>query len=294
MLCTLAGACLWGIVWIPIKVLEGLGVTGLWTTFWVYSLITVVSLPLLIREYLKSRISWQWGPIGIVLIFGGLTNFFFFLSLANTTVVRALMFFYLSPVWNLLAGRIIFGQALTVKKIAVVCVALLGAFVLLGLYRSSLFFWNAGDTLALCSGLCFSVSVFGMKKSPATPGWALAAVNWLGTALFALATILILGTQPPSASNISQWLPLLFVLAFFLQGIASLLIIFSLTRLAVYRVNILMLFELIAGAVSFAVWNALTIPFHEWLGIGLIITASLADNLSSPLRLFGHGPLERK
>ncbi|MEW6221608.1 MAG: hypothetical protein AB1634_19040, partial [Thermodesulfobacteriota bacterium] len=60
-------------------------------------------------------------------------------------------------------------------------------------------------------------------------------------------------------------------------------ILFALTRLESYRVNILMLFELVAGTVSYALLATTSIQLHEWLGTGLIIAATLLDNLRPPV-----------
>ncbi len=116
--------------------------------------------------------------------------------------------------------------------------------------------------------------------SPQTPAWALTALHWLGTAFMALLGLILLRPAPPVLATWPNWLPLLLLFAFANQATASLCILFALTRLESYRVNVLMLFEIIVGTVSYALWSTNLIHPHEWLGIGLIMTASLLDNLS--------------
>ena len=279
VLAALAGATIWGLVWIPLARLTNLGVTGLWTTLLVFTLLGGAGfIPVIIANQ-RGRCPLPLGPVLLLIIFGGLTNLLFFVALTETTVVRALMLFYLSPVWNLLGGRLIGKNRITSRKLLMVGVALAGALILLGFHQSHGPNWNMGDTCALLSGLAFAVSVVGLQLSPATPSWALTVIHWLGAALTALIGIVLLNPPSPDWSQLQNWLPLLIFFAVGMQGAASLSILFSLSKLESYRVNILMLFEIIVGTLSFALWSGRTVATHEWLGISLIITASLLDNL---------------
>ena len=275
----LTGACLWGIIWYPLNALEARGVAGLWTTFLSFTATGTVFLGPVLVSWRRGNCPLPPLPLALLLVFGGLTNLLFFLALTETSVVRALMFFYLSPVWNLIVARFTQGQPMTLRKLVVVGVGLGGAIVLLGAYDLALFTWNRGDTFALLAGLCFAISIIGLQRSPKTPAWALTALHWLGTAFMAFLGLLILHPAPPSLATWPTWLPLLLLFAFAIQATASLCILFALTRLESYRVNVLMLFEIIVGTLSYALWSADTIQLHEWLGIALIMSASLLDNL---------------
>lgn len=279
VLCAIAGASLWGVVWYPLDALDGLGVQGLWATFLVFLFLSAAALPFLVRFCRQGRCSFGTWPTVLLVVFGGLTNLLFFLALTETSVVRALMFFYLSPIWNLLLARLVKGQRLSWQKFLVIFVSLAGAAILLGLYQIRTFYWNLGDTFALLSGLSFALSVVGLQLSPHTPSWALTVVLWFGTALTSLIGILIWAPTSPPWGAWPQWLPLLMFFAFGIQAAASLFILFSLTRLESYRVNVLMLFEIIVGTASYALWSLHGIKLHEWLGIGFILLASLLDNL---------------
>ncbi|MEW6220316.1 MAG: DMT family transporter, partial [Thermodesulfobacteriota bacterium] len=200
----LAGACLWGIVWLPLAALERRGLAGLWTTFAVFGLVGLAILPGLVRGLARGTMEMPWRPALVLLVFGGLTNFLFFLALTKTSVVRALLFFYLSPVWNLLAARIWGGIPLTGRKVGVVALSLTGASVLLGLHHLALVRWSWGDTMALGSGLAFAASVVGLKGLPHAPAWSLAGLNWLGSALLAAAGLAL--SQPPLPGPVGNWL----------------------------------------------------------------------------------------
>ncbi|MDH3393242.1 MAG: DMT family transporter, partial [Desulfobulbaceae bacterium] len=279
VLAALVGATIWGLVWMPLARLTDLGVTGLWTTFLVFGLIGSSGvIPVLVSNR-RGRCPLRLKPALLLIIFGGLTNLLFFVALTETTVVRALMLFYLSPIWNLLGGRLIGKGRITSRKLLMIGISLAGAFILLGFHRNAGPSWNLGDSCALLSGIAFAISVVGLQLSPNTPSWALTVIHWLGAAITALIGILLFNPQPPDWGNLHLWLPLLLFFAVGMQGAASLAILFSLTKLESYRVNILMLFEIVVGSLSFAILSGKTVATHEWLGIMLILTASLIDNL---------------
>lgn len=282
VLAALAGATIWGLVWLPLGRLTALGVTGLWTTFLVFTLIGTAGFIPVLHSIRHGRCPLAPGPALLLIIFGGLTNLLFFVALTETTVVRALMLFYLSPVWNLLGSRVIGKGRITPRKLLMIGISLAGAFILLGFHQGRGPSWNNGDTCALLSGLAFAVSVVGLQLSPSTPSWALTVIHWLGAALTSMIGILLFNPPAPDWGNLHLWLPLLLFFAIAMQGAASLSILFSLTRLESYRVNILMLFEIVVGSLSFALWSGSTVAPHEWLGITLIIAASLLDNLHQP------------
>ncbi|MDH4320654.1 MAG: DMT family transporter [Desulfobulbaceae bacterium] len=279
ILAALAGATLWGLFWLPLDRLSALGVTGLWATLLVFGLIGGAGLIPVIIHNRRGRCPLSLGPALLLIIFGGLTNLLFFVALTETTVVRALMLFYLSPIWNLIGGRLIGTSRITPRKLLMIAVSLAGAYILLGFHQAGGPSWNGGDTCALFAGIAFAVSVVGLQLSSDTPSWALTVIHWLGAALTALIGILLFNPPAPDWSQLHLWLPLLIFFAVGMQGTASLAILFSLTRIESYRVNILMLFEIVVGALSFALWSGKAVAAHEWLGIALIITASLLDNL---------------
>jgi drug/metabolite transporter (DMT)-like permease len=279
VLCAIAGACLWGIVWYPLDILEEMGVQGLWKIFLIFLSVSIVALPVLLHRCRQGACSFARLPTMVLVIFGGLTNLLFFLALIETSVVRALLLFYLSPIWNLLLSRLIRGYPLTLQKFLVILLALAGAAILLGLFQWQEAYWLRGDTFALLSGLSFALSVAGLQSSPKTPSWALTVVHWFGAVLIALLGILILGPPAPPWEAWRQWLPLLLFFALGIQAAASLFILFSLTRLESYRVNILMLLEIVVGSITYALWSLDRIQLHEWAGISLILLASLYDNI---------------
>jgi drug/metabolite transporter (DMT)-like permease len=77
-------------------------------------------------------------------------------SLAMTEVVRAILLFYLTPVWGTLLGIAFLGERLTTPRLAALVLALIGLVVVLGgdgFPRPR----SAGDWLALASGFSWAL-----------------------------------------------------------------------------------------------------------------------------------------
>ena len=98
-------ATLWGLLWLPLRALDGAGLNGLWTTVIAYASAMVVALPWLRR----------WGPVMVrhpgyyiaLALASGWCNLAFILAMLEGAVVRVLILFYLSPIWTVLFGFVL-------------------------------------------------------------------------------------------------------------------------------------------------------------------------------------------
>ena len=105
--CLYAGA-VWGLFWIPLRELEGAGFHGLWITV-IYFLIPALCLvPVTI---------WRWKyvkrggfQLQLTAIISGGALLLYSTSIVYTDVVRAILLFYLTPVWGTILGRIFLGD----------------------------------------------------------------------------------------------------------------------------------------------------------------------------------------
>ena len=91
-----AGA--WGIYWLPQRILEDGGLTGGWGTIAQMVIGTLVLLPVCLWRKIKGRSSGFELPLTGFLVGGGFVCYA--LSFLLTDVVRALILFYMTPVWT--------------------------------------------------------------------------------------------------------------------------------------------------------------------------------------------------
>ena len=91
-----AGA--WGIYWLPQRILEEGGLTGGWGTIAQMIIGVLILSPISIWRKLKGRSSGLELPFTGLLIGGGFICYA--LSFLLTDVVRALILFYMTPIWT--------------------------------------------------------------------------------------------------------------------------------------------------------------------------------------------------
>ena len=91
-----AGA--WGIYWLPQRILEEGGLTGGWGTIAQMLIGVLVLLPYSIWRKIKGRSFGFELPLTGLLLGGGFICYA--LSFLLTDVVRALILFYMTPVWT--------------------------------------------------------------------------------------------------------------------------------------------------------------------------------------------------
>lgn len=266
----LLGATLWGVMWYPLRLLEGAGVVGLWSSLFIYSAALAVS-PLMLRgarRPVAADLPWL---IGLAVV-GGWCSISFILAVIDGEVVRVLLLFYLSPVWVLLMGRLVLGEALTPRALGVTSLALTGALVMLWDPAIGVPWPRDGnDWLALSAGLAFASANIMVRR---THGVAIPYKTipvWLGAVL--LAGGLLLWQAPPPPSGLAG------IGGALLLGVVGMTVMtssvqYGVSHMPVQRSSVIMLFELVAGAVS--VWwiAGETLGTRDWIGGGLIVAAA--------------------
>jgi len=121
---------LWGLLWLPNKYVHAAGVDGLQMIAIAYGGIFILLLPWLIRQRMQWRNDLR--GMGAIVLVGGAASVTFNAALIYGDVVRAMVLFYLLPVWGVLGGRIFLGEHIDWQRALSVVLALLGAFLLLG------------------------------------------------------------------------------------------------------------------------------------------------------------------
>ena len=271
VLSLLLTASLWGLVWYPLRLLEGQGLSGLWVTLSSYGAALVLGLVWLWR----SRSDWQYKPLvlGMMTLAVGWCNVAFVLAVLDGTVVRVLLLFYLSPLWALLLGWVLLEEHPGASGLLVFVLALAGAITML---------WDPdlgvpwprdrADWLAVSSGFAFSFANVMVRKSPRVSMQTKSAASWLGVVLVAGIWILIV-QEPFPLVQVSTWFAaaLLGWLGFVVMTVT---VIYGVSHMPVHRSAVILLFELVVGAVSSLLLTDEQVLLQEWLGDTLIMMAA--------------------
>jgi drug/metabolite transporter (DMT)-like permease len=267
----LVAATLWGVSWYPLRVLESNGLQGLWITVIVYVIPAVAgSIFLYPRRWELRR---EPAFLFIVALGNGWCNVAFILAVLDGNVMRVLLLFYLSPVWATVLAWWLLNERLTWISLATLAVAMVGAVVML--WNPSLGMpWptSRADWLAISSGMAFALANVAVRKTQDISIPIKNLCSWVGVAVLAGVWLLLSGAEQPVVSQ-SVWLwtvllgPLIvFTMTFTVQ--------YGVTKLPVHRSAVILLFELVAGAISSQLLTNEVMRMQEWGGGAIIVLAA--------------------
>lgn len=272
-------AGVWGLYWLPLRSIEELGVTASWSVVLFNACPLVVLVPLLLFNYQQLK-----GLVGPTILAGLMIGIAFNLyanGLLETTVARATLLYYLTPIWSTLLGVVWLSEPLTKARIIAIGVALIGLFLLLSNANSSNQALNIGDLYSFMSGIFWAIGVSVLNRWATIPILPLLAFTFLATTLFsALTAGLLPANLVPDLQAVKMALPAAAFWAIFIF-VPSFFIIFRISQLLFPgRVGILTMTEAIVAIVS----AAILIPEEsmlllQWLGAGAIIMAGLIEVL---------------
>jgi drug/metabolite transporter (DMT)-like permease len=267
----LVSATLWGLVWIPLRLLDGQGMGGLWAS------LTSYGAALLVGLFWLSRRAPSWHNHGLALacmaLAVGWCNVAFVLAVLDGTVVRVLLLFYLSPLWTLILGWLILDERPGREGLLVFIVAVIGALTML--WDPSMGMpWprDQADWLAVSSGFAFAVANVLVRHQPDVPVSSKVIAGWLGDVLVAAVWILVV-TEPLPTVAAPVWLGAV-LLGWFGFMIMTVLVVYGVTHMPVHRSAVILLFELVVGTVSALLLTDEQVEIREWLGGGLIVLAA--------------------
>lgn len=276
--CLFLAATLWGVVWYPLRLLETAGVVGLWSILFAYGTAVLLGSVFLPRIWLEIKQNYLL--LIVVAVGAAWCNVAFILAILDGNVIRIMLLFYLSPIWTTLLGWWLLNERLNTTELATLLLAMCGA--LLMLWDASLGFpWprDGSDWLSLSAGVAFSISNIAVRKLQGVSITSKTLVNWWGVSLLAAVWLLLSGANPPSVSfSVIAWTAGVGVIIVTLMTVS---VQYGVSQLPVYRSAVILLFELIVGAVSSQWLTNEVVMLNEWLGGGLIMVAAYVSAKAS-------------
>ena len=267
----LYAATFWGFVWYPARLLEQQGMVGTWQALLSYASALLVLL-LLRGVRLRGLSSQPWDVLWLVLA-SGWTNVAFLLAVIADDVVRVLILFYLSPLWTVLLGRWLLGELIRPVTAAMLLLGLGGALVMLWHEQMLSQPLGSGDLLALSSGLAFALTNVMTRRLGHLGTVVKTQLAWLGVVLVAGLWIVLAGVPLPDATATAWGGAVALGLLGFM--FSTLCVVYAVSRMPVQRSSIIMLFEIVVGALSAWLLVGETVSLREWIGGGMIVSAGL-------------------
>jgi drug/metabolite transporter (DMT)-like permease len=274
-----AGAALWGLFWIPVRAIEEAGVLAYWTGPTIFGASALLFIPLLVLRFRNYAAHWRH-----ILLPGLLAGFAFALYIASlnlTDVVRAILLFYLSPLWSTLLGMLMLKERLTPNRVIALLLAFCGLYIVLVIENGLPWPRNTGDWFALLSGLCWSVASVKLFQDGARLVLE-KVITFVACALF-MSLLLILWQQGdlsgmPARETLragGYWIALIAVLMLPITWMT----IWPATLLSPGRVGMLLLVEVLVGVSSAALLLDEPFGLRELSGAALIIAAGVVEVL---------------
>lgn len=275
----LLAATLWGIFWYPLRLLEQGGVVGLWAAFFIY----LGTLPVALPVFWRSRRQFVDHPflLGLIALASGWCNVSFFLAMLDGNVVRVLLLFYLAPLWTVMFGAVVLRERPSRRAMLHLTMAMAGAlFMLWDPDLSHPWPQTAADWLAISSGFSFAIANVMTRKAAGLSDGSKVASAWLGA--FAVAVVW-LALDMPLLSE-ATWPGIAGAVFLGLFGIVVMTssVLYGVSRMPVHRSAVILLFELIVGAVSAQILTHEVVLPREWLGgICILVAAWLSARPST-------------
>lgn len=279
--CLYAGA-VWGLFWIPLRALEDAGLHGLWVMVVYFLVPTFFLFPIGI---------WRWKhlvaggfQLQITAMLSGVALLLYTMSIVYTDVVRAILLFYLTPIWGTVLARVFLGIAITFQRIVAMSVAFIGALTIFGLGVQFPVPQNLGDWMGVAAGIFWALASLRINiyKDYSAIEMTLGFFFW--SLIFSLMAALVFApSNIPSMSKTIPTIPFLLVFMAILILPGTYASLWGPKFLSPGVVGLLFMTEIVVGSISVALLLGEPFGTRELMGIILITIASLIEPLT---RLF--------
>jgi len=268
----LFGAFVWGIIWYPYRLMAQAGVSGIYSSLYVFILTIAIALPYF---YITKKKVPIWSKdFWLLALVAGYTNISYVLAVIDGEVVRVMLLFYLSPVWTIFLAHFMLNEDTQKRHYIAVFISLIGAFIM---------FWEPGylihldsksDWFALSSGLGFAITNVMTRKHEHMTINQKALAIWLGVIVVAMICVMFDRNAMPTLDffrPIDAAIIMVIALSLFLS---TLLVQFGVTQIKAVEASSFFLFEIVVAAISSYFLVGESIALKEWLG-GILIIAGV-------------------
>ena len=268
----LFGAFVWGIIWYPYRLMANAGVSGIYSSFYVFILTIAIALSYFFIT--KKKVPIWSKDFWLLALVAGYTNISYVLAVIDGEVVRVMLLFYLSPVWTIFLAHFMLNEDTQKRHYIAVFISLIGAFIM---------FWEPGylihldsksDWLALSSGLGFAITNVMTRKHEHMTVNQKALAIWLGVIVVAMICIMFDKNAMPTLDffrPVDAAIMMAIALSLFLS---TLLVQFGVTQIKAVEASSFFLFEIVVAAISSYFLVGEIIALQEWLG-GILIIAGV-------------------
>ena len=277
--CLYAGA-VWGLFWIPLRALEEVGIRGLWITVVYFLIPTICLIPVTLKRWKHVKMGGL--SLQLTAMISGGALLLYSSSIIYTDVVRAMLLFYLTPIWATILARIFLNDAITPSRILAMAMAILGMLTIFGLGARFPIPQNIGDWLGIASGVLWAIAMVRLRMSESHSAIELTAGFFQWSLIFsASAAFLLAPAYFPKVEQALPALPLLLIFMALLVLPGTYASLWGPKYLSPGIVGLLFMTEIVVGAISVALLAGEPFGIRELIGVLLIAAASMLEPILS-------------
>ncbi|WP_421779084.1 DMT family transporter [Hoeflea sp.] len=264
--------------WLPLRAFEENGLAAGWANLAVFATPVVLLLPVALLR-MSKRLPTGVGNAATGLLVGGAVALYSE-SVLHTDVARALILFYVTPVWSTILEATLLKRRLTASRTAALVLGLGGLITILGGRTGVPVPQNFGDTLALLAGMVWAYGSMQVRANPAVVIFETVFSFFLYGSLVAVVIALLpieLNTHPPTGAEFLRLLPWLILAAvgFLIPVMWGLL--WGSKHIDAGRLGILLQMEAVVGIGSAALLTDEPFGIVEVIGTLLVVGAGVVD-----------------
>ena len=270
-------AAIWGLYWWPLRAIEQIGIAGSWSVVFFNACPLLLLCPLLV--FYSDRLRQVIWPTLLAALMIGMAFTMYATGLVETTVARATLLYYLTPVWATIIGVVWLSEQLTLARIVAIVIAFGGMLLLLSDSSAGTYEINFGDVCSFLSGVFWAIGIAILNRWSNIPILPLTTFIFLSTTVISALFAWSFHADPlPAIEQLKSAFP---TAAFWSICILlpCFLIIFRVSQLLFPgRVGILTMSEVIVAILSASILvpEETMVPI-QWLGAVAIVMAGLVE-----------------
>lgn len=276
-----AGA--WGLYWLPQRVFEDGGLTGGWGSISQTLIAFILLLPITVWRLIKGKSSGLELPLTGLLLGGG--YYFYAICFLLTDVVRALLLFYMVPVWATVFEILFLKRKHGWQRAISLILAIGGLWVVFAENKIIPLPQSLGDWVALAGGVIFAGGMTRLELIKTDGIFPIVMSFFFYGTLFGIVSGLALsdglGPIPSIDSFISMSIYITaFSLFFYIPTI--IIILWAPTQIGSGICSILFLSEVLVGAISSSILTDEPFGWRQITGCSLVIIGAILAVVLTP------------
>jgi drug/metabolite transporter (DMT)-like permease len=266
----------WGLYWLPVRALTEMGLPGAWGTVAITLAAAALLLPFAISQ--RRRLAGANRIALLSVAIGGAAFALYSIGFVYGRVAIIILLWFLSPVWSTLIGRYLMGWPTPRFRIIAIAFGLAGLVVMLAADGSVPVPQGIGEWMSLTGGVLWSFSTTGIRAKSDIDPVSAAFVFACGAAGAAILLAPMLEPLPaPPAAGPGGVVGVSLLAGGFWWGLSLASLMWATARLDPARVSILLMTEVLVGAVSAAVLVGEQLHPLEIAGGVLVLLAGVLE-----------------